>query len=291
MIKSNGLKAELNNTSENLEIEPNRNLVSQTTRSMSAKPVIIAVNNQKGGVAKTTTCLSLGACLAELGHNVLLIDLDPQAHLTLSLGLKPEQLYRTVGDALLANTSLLSVSRESAVSGLDIVPANQKLALIDKLIYGNKNYEFNLKHRLLAMGRDFYDFILIDCSPSFGTLTLNALTAANLLIIPIQCEYYAVQSLRWIMKLAKLARKRTNPSLRYQVLVTMYDRRNRICRLIRTQMEDALSQLLFDTVIEIDTKLRESPVFKQPVNLYAPNTRSAQQYRALARELIGPGCQ
>ena len=160
---------------------------------------IIAIGSQKGGVAKTTTCLSLGACLAEMGHSVLLVDLDPQAHLTLSMGIRPEKLSRTVGDALLANASLLSVSRESSILGLDVVPANEGLALIDKLLYGRKGYESFLKNRLRAMSEELYDFVLLDCPPSFGALTLNALTAAGLLIIPIQCEYYAARSLRGIV--------------------------------------------------------------------------------------------
>jgi len=252
---------------------------------------IIAISNQKGGVAKTTTCLSLGACLAEMGQSVLLIDLDPQANLTLSLGLRPEELRRTVGEALLGNTSLVSVSRESSVFDLDIVPANQELVALDKILYGRQGYEFHLKNGLDGTGDGFYDIVLIDCPPSFGTLTLNALTAADLLIVPVQCEYYAARSLRQIVELVKLVRQRTNPRLIYRVLVTMYDQRNRICQLILAQMQRKLSRVLFETVIQVDTKLRESPAFGQPVTLYAPNTRGAQQYRALAKELINHGCQ
>ena len=247
---------------------------------------VIAVSNQKGGVAKTTTTLSLGACLAELGKSVLLIDMDPQSHLTLSMGLMPDTIHRTISDVLLANASLVSASRESPVFALDIVPANQELALIDKLLYGRNGYEFRLQKRLAAMDADFYDVVLIDCPPYFGTLTLNALTAAHQLIIPAQCEFYAAHSLRQILELAKLVREKTNPHLDYQVLVTMYDRRNRICRLVLDQMQLELKPLLFETIIEVDTKLRESPAFGQPITLYAPNTRGAQQYRELAKELI-----
>ena len=250
---------------------------------------IIAISNQKGGVAKTTTCLSLGACLAEMGQSVLLIDLDPQAHLTLSMGIKPEKLARTVGDAFLGNTSLVSVSRESSVFDLDIVPANQELVVLDKILYGRQGYEFHLKNGLDGMGDGFYDIVLIDCPPSFGTLTLNALTAAHLLIIPVQCEYYAARSLRQVEGLVKLVKEKTNPRLSYRVLVTMYDQRNRICQLILARMQRELSRLLFQTVIQIDNKLRESPAFGQPITLYAPNTRGAQQYRALAKELINHG--
>lgn len=249
----------------------------------------IAIKNQKGGVAKTTTCLSLGACLAEMGYTVLLIDLDPQAHLTLSLGINPEKLHRTVGDALLANASFVSVSRETSVFDLDIVPANQELALLDKILYGQNRYEYRLKHQLEASRDMFYEFILIDCPPSINTLTLNALTAADLLIIPMQCEYLAAYSLKRILRLVKLVQAKTNPRLTYKLLVTMYDRRNKICQLIRAQMEQSMSACLYETIIEIDTKLRECPAFGQPITTYAPTTRASEQYRALARELMRNG--
>lgn len=246
----------------------------------------IAVSNQKGGVAKTTTCLSLGACLAEMRQSVLLIDLDPQANLTISLGLKPQDIRRAVDDALLGNASLVSVSRESPVFGLDIVPANRMLIVLDKILYKRPGYQFHLKKGLDAMGEGFYDFVLMDCPPSFGTLTLNALTAADLLIIPVQCDYYAAYSLRHFVKLVQQVREKTNPWLTYRVLATMYDRRNKICQIILEQMQRALGNILFTNIIEVDTKLRESPAFGQPITLYAPKTRGAQQYRALAKELM-----
>lgn len=249
----------------------------------------IAFTNQKGGVAKTTTCLSLGACLSEMGKIVLLIDLDPQANLTLSLGLKPQELHRTVGDALLGNASLVRVSRESSVYGLDIVPANQGLVVLDKILYGRPGFQYRLRDGLDTLQEGFYDFVLIDCPPSIGTMTLNALTAADMLIIPIQCEYYAARTLRHYSELIGRMREKINARLTYRVLVTMYDRRNRICRTILDQMRRGLNNVLFETIIEVDTKLRESPVFGQPITLYAPKTRGAQQYRALAKELMNHG--
>ena len=250
---------------------------------------VIAFTNQKGGVAKTTSCLSLGASLSEMGQIILLIDLDPQASLTLSLGLNPKELHRTVGDALLGNTSLVSVSRESPVYGLDLVPSNQGLVVLDKILYGRPGFQFRLKNGLETMGDGSYDYVLIDCPPSIGTLTLNALTAADMLIIPIQCEYYAARTLRHYSELIERIREKTNTQLTYRVLVTMYDRRNKICRTILDQMRRGLSDVLFETIIEIDTKLRESPVFGQPITLYAPKTRGALQYRALAKELMNHG--
>lgn len=249
-------------------------------------PRTITIANQKGGVAKTTTCLSLGASLAQRGRSVLLVDLDPQAHLTMSLGLNAVQLRRTIGDTLLANSPLVSVTRETDVPLLDLAPANQGLNMLDKLLYRLSNYESVLKNRLEAMDAGYYDVIIIDSPPFFGTLTLNALTAADLLIIPTQCEYYASRSLHHILQLLRLVRQKTNPALAYRVLITMFDRRNRISHIIRRQLERSFSDTLLETIIEVDTKLRESPIFGQPVTLYAPHTRGATQYRALAQELM-----
>ena len=247
---------------------------------------VIAIGNQKGGVAKTTTCLSLGACLAEMGKMVLLVDLDPQANLTISLGLQPGSLRRTVADALLQNATLVGTSRETNVMGLDLVPANAGLAMMDRVLYRCKGYERYLRRALEALDGDMYDYVLIDCPPSFGPLTINALVAAELMIIPTQAEYYAARSLENVFDTIALVRQKYNQGLRYRILVTMFDRRNRICSQILAQMKRAFPTALFETIIEVDTKLRESPVVGQPITLYRPNTRGAQQYRALAEELI-----
>jgi chromosome partitioning protein len=237
-------------------------------------------------VAKTTTCFSLGASLAEMGQSVLLIDLDPQANLTVSYGVNPETLNHTIGDALLENNSLVAVSLEGKMPNLDLVPANQGLVILDRVLYGRPAYETRLRSQLESMESDFYDTILIDCPPHFGTLTLNALTAAQLLIVPVQCEYYAARAMRPVLKLVQLVRRKTNPKLTYRVLITMYDRRNRISWMVRKQIEERFQASLLDTVIEIDTKLRESPTVGLPINLYAPRTRATHQYRTLAQELV-----
>jgi chromosome partitioning protein len=246
---------------------------------------VIAVANNKGGVAKTTTCLSLGGSLAEQGLMTLLVDLDPQAHLTASLGIKPETLRRTVADALLGQSSLVAISRETGVERLDLAPANRELAILDKVLYKRPRYEYRLKQSLNGVGRQLYDVVLMDCPPAFGTLTLNALTAADLLIIPVQCEYYAVRSLHQLLELVKLVRRKTNPRLGYRLLISTFDMRNKVHRLTLEQLRSRFPDALFQTIIQVDTRLRESPAFGLPITRYAPRTRAARQYRALAQEL------
>lgn len=246
----------------------------------------IAVVNQKGGVAKTTTCLSLGACLAEQGRRVLLIDLDPQAHLTLSLGPYQGGQRSTMVDALLGRVPLKSAIHPTALSLLDLAPGHQGLGALERSFYGRPRYEYVLRDCLDSVDGGGYDVILMDSPPSFGTLTLNALTAAGLAIIPTPCEYYAGRSLRPVLTLVRLTRENTNPALACRVLITLFDRRNRVSRMVREQLQRSLSGVLFETIIEIDTRLRESPIFGQPITVYAPGTRGAAQYRALARELM-----
>jgi len=246
----------------------------------------IAIGNQKGGVAKTTTTLSLGAALADLGHGVLLVDLDPQANLTLSLGLQPHNLAHTAIDALLGTDSLVGVSRESDIFRMDIVPSNHELVILDKVLANKNGQHLRLQRKMDDAVRQLYDFVLVDCPPSAGNLTMNALVAADLLIVPVQCEFYAAHSLRQTSQLVRRAQVQGNPQLRYRVLVTIYDQRNKISRLILEQLRGALAGLLFDTVIQIDTKLRESPAYGKPIVHYAPGSRGARQYRELADEVL-----
>jgi chromosome partitioning protein len=248
----------------------------------------IAISSQKGGVAKTTTCLSLGAALAEGGHSVLVIDLDPQANLSLSLGLEPKQLRRTIVDTLMGTNSLVAVSQATEVLGLDIVPANYELTLVDKVFYKLPNYQFRLKQALQRIEPSLYDYILLDCPPTLSPLTLNALAAADLLILPAQCEPYAVQSLHKMLRLTIQLREQINPDMAYRVLVTLYDQRNKISRILLEQMQERLAKVLFQTIIQIDTKLRECTTFGKPITQYASKTRGAEQYRALAQELQRP---
>jgi chromosome partitioning protein len=250
-------------------------------------PKVIAVANAKGGVAKTTTCLSLGGGLADQGQLVLMVDLDPQAHLTSSLGVRSNEVHRTVCDVLLAQSSLTAISRETGVYGLDLAPANNELVIIDKMLYRHPGYEYRLKTDIEGMRHSPYDVILMDCPPTFGTVTINAMTAADLLVIPMPCEHYAVQSLVQMLDMVSVTRRKTNPRLSYRLLVTMYDMRNRVHPMILEYLRDRFPAALCETMIQVDTKLRESPAFGKPITEYAPKTRAAGQYRTLAKELMG----
>ena len=245
-----------------------------------------AISSQKGGVAKTTTCLSLGACLVQEGLSVLMVDLDPQAHLTRTLGFDPESLRRTVGDVLLNDATLLEVSRESRLFNLELVPANRGLILVEKLLLASKGYEYRLKAGFESWNGQFYDVILFDCPPSFGALTVNALTAAQMVIIPVVCDYFSAQSLQAYLKLLSMLKRKINPKISYRLLVTLFDGRTRLSRLIYGQYRQNFGPALFETVISLDNKLRESSAIGRPITQFAAKARGTLEYSALARELM-----
>jgi chromosome partitioning protein len=247
---------------------------------------IIAISNEKGGVAKTTSTLSLGAALAEAGKKVLLIDLDPQANLTLALGFEPGKVEHTSGDLLMDATPLLETCRATSIAGLDLVPANTGLEQAEQVLPVYLNYTSRLRNVVESAGSLPYQIILIDCPPSLGAITINALTTADLLIIPTQAEYFSAYALRDMMAVVRQVRTEDNPKLAYRVLITLLDQRNRTHRDIRDQLERTFGIGLFKTVIEIDTKLRESPILGLSISQYKPNSRGALQYRNLAEELI-----
>jgi chromosome partitioning protein len=191
-----------------------------------------------------------------------------------------------IGDALLDQSSLLAVSRESAVPHLDLVPANQGLLVLDKVLFGRPGFEYRLRQQLGGAVAQQYDVVLFDCPPAFGTLTMNALTAADLLLIPVPCDYFSARSLQQFLELIEMVKRNSNPGLRYRILLTMFDKRNRISHIIQEQIRRKYGSAVLQTIISVDTKLRESPVVGQPITQYAPHSRSAQEYHALATELM-----
>ncbi len=249
---------------------------------------VITISNQKGGVAKTTTCLSLGACLAELGHRVLVVDLDSQANLTMAAGLDPEALRWTVVDLLKEKGEALLEIKEGViqltlVKGLSILPADVRLVNIERALYEQENYE-KLLAQALAPWQSEYDYIFVDCLPSLGALTLMALTAAHSVLVPVQCEYYAARGLKSLLDIITAVRERTNPNLAYYLVATLYDQRNKICQQVLELLQANFPNHLLNTIIGVDTRLRECPATGEPIILYAPRTRASQQYRRLAQE-------
>ncbi len=246
---------------------------------------IIAIANEKGGVAKTTTTLSLGGAFAEMGKRVLLIDLDPQSNLSLSLGIEPEEKVSSFINLILDNRILMDCIKQTKVESLDLLPSNSDIRMAERLLPTKSDYHLLLRNLLVPLSNQ-YDFILMDCPPFLGAITLNALIAANILIIPTQSEYYSVFALRNMMALIRQVRTLGNPDLRYRLLLTMFDKRNGIHRSLAEHLRSSFSSGVLDTVIEVDTRLRESPLLGLPIVFHATRSRSALQYRFLAQEIL-----
>ena len=247
---------------------------------------IIAISNEKGGVAKTTTTISLGAALVDLGYHVLLIDLDAQANLTLALGFEPGEAKYSSSDILLDNASLLSARITTDVEKLDLIPCNSRIETSEQFLPVRTNYTTILQRAIADQPNLPYDYILFDCPPALGAITQNALAASDLLLIPAQAEYFSAYALRNMMALIRRIREGENPNLAYRILVTMLDKRNRTHRNIHDQLRSTFGEGVFNTVIETDTKLRESPIVGLPISRYKPGSRGSIQYRVLAQELI-----
>ncbi len=246
----------------------------------------IAISNEKGGVAKTTTTLSLGAVLADMGHRVLLIDMDAQANLTLSLGFEPGEAEYTSSEIMLDNIPLISARHKTDIENLDLIQSNSRIETSEQFLPMRTNYTTILQRAIANMGNQTYNYILLDCPPALGAITQNALAAADLLLIPTQAEYFSAYALRNMMSLIRRIREGDNPNLAYRILVTMLDKRNRTHRNIHDQLRSTFGEGVFNTVIEIDTKLRESPIAGLPISHYKPTSRGATQYRILAQELL-----
>ncbi len=245
----------------------------------------IAFSNEKGGVAKTTTTVSLGACLVEAGRKVLVVDLDPQANLTLALGVEPTRMPHTAASILMDSLPLHQAILHSSFPNLDLIPGSSETSQSERYLPVRDRYEYLLRDAIQQTALP-YDFVLMDCPPSLGAVTLNALVAANLLLIPTQAEFFSIYALKNLMNWVRRIRSDHNPHLTYRLLLTLFDRRNRIHRLLSEQLRANFNNGVLETVIEVDTKLRESPIAGAPIILHAPKSRAATQYRALAQEII-----
>lgn len=249
----------------------------------------IAIANQKGGVGKTTTAINLSACLAEAGQRVLTIDFDPQGNATTGLGLEKEQIEDTVYELLLGDCTLEDCLKRDVQENLDVLPSDSNLAGAEIELLDVENKESVLNGYLETI-RDQYDFIIIDCPPSLSLLTINALVAADTVLVPIQCEYYALEGLSQVLRTIGLVRKKMNPSLELEgVVFTMYDARTNLSLQVVENVKQNLNERIYKTIIPRNVRLAEAPSHGMPINLYDSRSTGAESYRLLAAEVISRG--
>ncbi len=251
---------------------------------------IIAVAQHKGGTGKTTTCINLAASLCDLGKTVLIVDLDPQASCTVSLGINPLEVSKTSHHLLIDPTVTVKdtvVTRQRI--NFHVVPANVDLAMAESELVGKIGREKALQKKLSAARPD-YDFIFIDCPPTLGLLVINAMAAADSVLIPVQCEPLTLYGVNHLLQIINLVRDEVNPQLKIEgVLRTMYDRRTKLSQEISQSLEQTFGDLVFTTIIYRHVKLAEGPVHELPVSFYAANSAGTNEYRALAKELLSHG--
>lgn len=247
---------------------------------------IIAIANQKGGVGKTTTSINLSASLASKGKKVLVIDMDPQGNTTSGFGVDKNELENTIYELILGECSVQECILKEVIENISIIPSNVNLAAAEIELIGVEKKEFILKNEIDWV-KDQYDFIIIDCPPSLSMLTVNAMTTANTVLVPIQCEYYALEGLSQLIHTVNLVRERLNPTLDIEgILFTMYDGRTNLSMQVVENVKSHLDQKVYNTLIPRNIRLAEAPSYGMPINMYDPKSAGAESYMALADEVI-----
>ncbi len=257
-------------------------------------PRVLAIANQKGGVGKTTTAINLGTGLAAVGERVLLIDIDPQGNASTGLGLPRSARSSSIYDVLISEAPLSDVTVQSSVPGLDLVPADADLSGVEIELGSQPRRSFRLRNAIAGLGaasgadRTPYTYILIDCPPSLNLLTVNAMTASDAVLVPLQCEFFALEGLTQLLRTVELVRGSLNPKLEIQGLVlTMYDRRNRLSSQVEQDVRAHFGEKVYKTVIPRNVRVSEAPSFGKPALVYDLNCTGSQAYMRLASELIG----
>lgn len=262
--------------------------------NLSSSAKIISIVNQKGGVGKTTTAINLGAALADSGSKVLLVDLDPQGNASTGLGIEIDDRDLTSFDILLGEVMPEAAIISSEIENLSIIPATTDLSSADIELMTNENRSFILRSALRSQSMDHlrYDYILIDCPPSLNLLTVNAMVAADSVLVPLQSEFFALEGLSQLMLTLRDVRQAANPQLRIEgIVLTMYDARNKLAQQVEADARENLGELVFETIIPRNVRISEAPSFAVPVLYYDSSSKGAIAYRALARELVSRGAE
>lgn len=247
---------------------------------------IIAIANQKGGVGKTTTAINLSACLAEKGKKVLALDMDPQGNMTSGLGVDKEEVETTIYDLIVGEATIEEVLLEDVMENLDIIPTNIELSGAEIELLNVEGKEYIVKNAIKEIG-DNYDYVIIDCPPSLSMLTINAMTTANSVLVPIQCEYYALEGLSQLIHTVELVRDRLNSELTIEgVVFTMYDARTNLSLQVVENVKDNLQHNIYKTIIPRNIRLAEAPSYGMPINKYDPKSVGSESYKKLADEVI-----
>lgn len=247
---------------------------------------IIAVANQKGGVGKTTTSINLAACLAEKGKKVLAVDMDPQGNLTSGLGVDKDSVEKSIYELIIGEVDIKEVINKEVLENLDIIPTSIDLSAAEIELIGVDDKEYILRNAIDQV-KDQYDFVIIDCPPSLSMLTINAMTTADSVIVPIQCEYYALEGLSQLIHTVELVKDRLNSKLEIEgVVFTMYDARTNLSLQVVENVKDNLQQNIYKTIIPRNIRLAEAPSYGLPINKYDPKSTGAEGYMRLADEVI-----
>ena len=247
---------------------------------------IIAIANQKGGVGKTTTSINLSSCIAAKGKKVLVVDIDPQGNTTSGYGIEKNDLDNTIYELMLGDCSIEDCIIKDVIENISILPSNVNLAAAEIELIGVDKKEYILKNEIDWV-KDRYDYIIIDCPPSLSLLTVNAMTTADSVLVPIQCEYYALEGLSQLIHTVNLVKERLNPNLEMEgVVFTMYDSRTNLSAQVVENVKSHLNQKVYRTVIPRNIRLAEAPSYGQPINIYDPKSAGAESYLALAEVVI-----